>query len=671
MEKQELITLVSALKKGQKDAAGPIYDAYYNDIYFFILKIVKDPYLASDLTQDTFVEVLETIEKLRIPSAFPSWCKMIAYHKCTTYFKKRKDLLADEKHEDYYLLDMRMEERTEFLPDASIDQDELKQTICGILDSLPEEQRAAILMRYYDEISIKDIATIQNVSPGTVMSRLNYGRKSIKKSVLEYEEKHNVKLHCRGVVPLLLWFFHEDRLDKGISLTEMTPLAETVAALAEKATRTLFKKLAAAICASLLVTGGITGAASIQDKPADNQPGISTEGNTLPGSGNSENTEHTENSEDTQVSENTENSEDTEGSEDTENTENMQSSENTQNSEHIQDSENTQNSENTQGSGNNTNSENDIVAGNSPENPKQPEDASSDAIDIPAHQFPALTLSSDGTYYIVSGRGSATDSHIIVPSRYKGLPVREIGADAFYGNQVLSTITLPDTITHIRSHAFANSGLTEFDMPDSVIYVAEYAFSNCHRLKTLTLSNQLTKINSSSFLACYALERIVIPKSVTTFESGAFGSCTNLQSLTVEKGNPVYHSSGNCIIETASKTLIQGISTSQIPSDGSVTTIDSLAFYNTEHLTSITIPEGITSIKLQAFDYCANLTSVYLPLSLTEVGSWGFTNNESLTDVYYAGSIAQWTSTFPTCAWFLPENHTVTIHCTDGDITNP
>lgn len=180
------------------------------------------------MTQDTFVEILETIEKLRIPSAFHAWCKMIAYHKCTAYFKKRKDLLADEKNEDYYLIDARTEHHTEFLPDASVDQEELRHIICGMLDSLPEEQRAAILMRYYDEISIKDIATVQQVSEGTVKSRLNYARQSIKKSIIDYEKKTNTKLHCRGVVPLLLWFFREERLDKGISLIELTPFAKTI-----------------------------------------------------------------------------------------------------------------------------------------------------------------------------------------------------------------------------------------------------------------------------------------------------------------------------------------------------------------------------------------------------------------------------------------------------------
>ena len=81
-------------------------------------------------------------------------------------------------------------------------------------------------------------------------------------------------------------------------------------------------------------------------------------------------------------------------------------------------------------------------------------------------------------------------------------------------------------------------------------------------------------------------------------------------SLTVAEGNIVYHSAGNCIIETASKTLIAGCKASVIPSDGSVTSIAEDAFSYCRSLTSITIPSSITSIGKYAFNHCDNLTSV-------------------------------------------------------------
>lgn len=638
MEKQELILLVSALQKGKKDAAGPLYDAYYNDIYFFILKMVNDPHLASDLTQDTFVEVLESIEKLRIPSAFYSWCKMIAYYKCTTYFKKRKDILADEKKEGYYLIDKRVEERTEFLPDESIDQNDLKQTICGMLDALPEEQRAAILMRYYDQISVKDIATIQKVSEGTVKSRLNYGRKSIKESVIEYEKKNNIKLHCRGVVPLLLWFFHEDRLAKGISLTDLTPLAKTVATFAEKTTRTVFKKIVTAIAASLILTTGISGATkTLPSTPSDvtleSEQDVSTE------------------LEDSELIDTitTESNSEIESSEQLGETEQETESEQQNSPQQPESSQPTtpQPPESSQ----------------QPENSQQPE--------APSKEQPTFTLSSDGKYYIIDNMQHTTSSHITIPATYNGIPVTKIAASAFKNNIHLQTISIPNSIVSVGEGAFFSTGLTEITIPDSVTSIGARAFASCNSLESVTLSDNITTIETGAFSNCVSLKSITIPKNTNHIAEMAFGGCISLTSITVDSGNSTYHSAGNCLIETATKALVFGCKSSQIPANGSVTSINNLAFFGMTTLSTITIPEGITTIHLQAFDFCTNLSSIYLPASLKLIDSATFSFDEKLADIYYAGTMEQWTTTFPKAKYFLPEQRSCTIHCIDGNLTNP
>ena len=66
--------------------------------------------------------------------------------------------------------------------------------------------------------------------------------------------------------------------------------------------------------------------------------------------------------------------------------------------------------------------------------------------------------------------------------------------------------------------------------------------------------------------------------------------------ITVADGNTVYHSAGNCLIETESKTLVLGCKNSVIPTDGSVTSIGEYAFYGCTSFTSVTIPSSVTSI---------------------------------------------------------------------------
>ena len=238
VEREQLIAMVKGMQAGDEAATAQMYETFHEDFYYFILKTVNnDRELAEDLTQDTFVKILETIHELEEPVAFVTWAKQIAYHKCTGYFRKKKELLLDENEDGTSAFDIQVEENAEFIPDEALDNKELKQTIMNMINELPEEQRAALLLRYFNEVSVKEIAQIQDVSEGTVKSRLNYARKSIKQAVETYEKKNGVKLHCVGVLPLLLWLFREYRVANELSMaagtaTQTFVLAEETAAVA-------------------------------------------------------------------------------------------------------------------------------------------------------------------------------------------------------------------------------------------------------------------------------------------------------------------------------------------------------------------------------------------------------------------------------------------------------
>ena len=209
MEREKLIATVTAAQNGDSDALNELFNAFYNDVYYFALKTVKDEDLACDITQETFVEIINTICDLHEPAAFVKWMKQITYHQCTRYFKKKKDVLVDEDEEGNTVFDTLKEEKAEFIPDEALDQQDFRDTILAMLDELSEEQRSATMLYYYDELSVKQIAEIQNVSEGTVKSRLNYARKSIKNSVETYEKKNGIKLRSVGILPLLLWLLSQ------------------------------------------------------------------------------------------------------------------------------------------------------------------------------------------------------------------------------------------------------------------------------------------------------------------------------------------------------------------------------------------------------------------------------------------------------------------------------
>ena len=134
---------------------------------------------------------------------------------------------------------------------------------------------------------------------------------------------------------------------------------------------------------------------------------------------------------------------------------------------------------------------------------------------------------------------------------------------------------------------------------ESVVYIA----------KTYN-GKPVASIGPEAFINQQKIKEIIIPSSVTSIGNYAFYGCNGLISITVEDGNAVYHSAGNCVIETATETVVAGCKTSVIPKDGSVTAIGDYAFSGINNLTSITIPESITSIGKGAFFNCTRLYKV-------------------------------------------------------------
>ncbi len=351
----------------------------------------------------------------------------------------------------------------------------------------------------------------------------------------------------------------------------------------------------------------------------------------------------------------------------------------------------------------------------------------------------SYSVNSDNLTCTVTGIGTCTDKDIVIPGKtangYKvtsigkyafqncsGLTsvtipdsVTSIGEQAFYDCSGLTSVTIPDSVTSIGGHAFfccdsltsvtipdgvtsigewafyGCSGLTSVTIPNSVTSIGEYAFQNCSGLTSVTIGNSVTSIGGSAFYGCSSLTSVTIGNSVTSIGNGAFANCSGLESISVLSGNTKYHSNGNCLIETETKTLISGCKNSIIPSDGSITSIGDSAFGGCSSLTSVTIPDSVTSIGEQAFYDCSSLTSVTIGNSVTSIGNWAFQGCSSLTSVTipnsvifihnnafggcsglttinYNGTIAQWNAVAKLFSWdFNTGNYTV--YCTDGTIS--
>ena len=204
----------------------------------------------------------------------------------------------------------------------------------------------------------------------------------------------------------------------------------------------------------------------------------------------------------------------------------------------------------------------------------------------------------------------------------------------------LKEVVIGDNVSSIADNAFKGcTSLSKVTIGDGVTSIGDYAFENCTSLTSVTIPNSVTSIGEYAFNGCGSLTSVTIGDGVTSIGSRAFNGCKSLETITVDSGNSVYHSAGNCLIETATKTLIAGCKNSVIPDDGSVTSIGHRAFYLCTALTSVTVPDSVTSIGDYAFYYCYSLTSVTIPDSVTSIGYGAFCECTSLTSVTIPNSV--------------------------------
>ena len=252
--------------------------------------------------------------------------------------------------------------------------------------------------------------------------------------------------------------------------------------------------------------------------------------------------------------------------------------------------------------------------------------------------------------YAVRGLHKATSVNLVIPDKFQDLPVVEIMDGAFYMNDRIVSVIIPDTVKKIGAYAFEECtalksvdlgegvtfigdnafgmcySLTEIEIPQSVAIIEGDAFVFCTALEKVTLSmaGELEFLGAGAFAGCSALKSFIMPDSVTAAGYGLFMQCTSLSNVAL--------SDNLTELDDYTFSGCTSLTTFTFGAKSKITRIGYAAFSKTP-IKSIVIPSGVTEIGRTAFFECANLTSVKLNANLERIDSGAFHSCIALEEI--------------------------------------
>ncbi len=177
--------LVKRVQAGEKDAFDLLVLKYQHKIVNLVMRYVRDPEQALDITQEAFIKAYRALPRFRGDSAFYTWLYRIAVNTAKNHLASQRrrpmNVELDLQDPDQYDLHAKLKETD--TPEGVTISNELQETVEKAINALPEDLRTAIVLREIDGMSYEEIAETMQCPVGTVRSRIFRARDAISKKV--------------------------------------------------------------------------------------------------------------------------------------------------------------------------------------------------------------------------------------------------------------------------------------------------------------------------------------------------------------------------------------------------------------------------------------------------------------------------------------------------------
>jgi len=174
--------LVLSYAEGNNSAFDELLKRHQSSVFSYILFIVRNKELAEDIFQDTFVKAIMTIKQGRYTDSgkFRAWLNRIAHNLIIDYFRQEKNeqTVSNDDCEIDLFNNARFSDGT--IEDVIV-KEQILSDVRRLVDFLPAAQREVLMMRYYRDMSFKEIADATGVSINTALGRMRYAIMNMRK----------------------------------------------------------------------------------------------------------------------------------------------------------------------------------------------------------------------------------------------------------------------------------------------------------------------------------------------------------------------------------------------------------------------------------------------------------------------------------------------------------
>jgi len=175
--------LVTLYLQGNPKSFEVLIQKHKNKIYAFILSKIRNKDLAEDIFQETFIKVINSLQKGKYneEGKFLPWVMRIANNLVIDYFRKAKKMRTIAPTKDFDIFDI-LQDGERNIEDNLVN-DQVHKDLRKLIEYLPEDQKEVLKMRYYAELSFKEISESTGVSINTALGRMRYALINLRKLI--------------------------------------------------------------------------------------------------------------------------------------------------------------------------------------------------------------------------------------------------------------------------------------------------------------------------------------------------------------------------------------------------------------------------------------------------------------------------------------------------------